>query len=249
MTPRPRRRRLIIQLAALVDLLFVVMFLQYAEQVQNARKQSVGIQLAAAHSDEQLRKRNDTLQNEVEALKGQLATETKKTAGMQKQLQEIGAVAKESLAGVDPEAVRAALRGASADDVSAILAALNETKGKNTVQVIQMLRTSAEVKNWCDIWEVHLFDDGRVRVRPPRLNDQFIQPNDEQDFKSKFMQIVSDAGSPKPLVIIMFTHGNAFLKQLDVLSKGLELVQDTWSKREPNVRIQKTAPKYTAVAP
>src|SRR5947207_1108544 len=111
-----KRRRLIIQLAALVDLLFVVMFLQYTDQT------------------------------------------------------------------------------------------------RNVAQVIQMLRKSSELKNWCDIWEVHLYDDGRARVRAPNVPDREILPNDENDFALQFMQIVKQAGDPKGLVIIMFTHGNAYLK-------------------------------------
>jgi F0F1-type ATP synthase membrane subunit b/b' len=46
-----KRRRLIIQLAALVDLLFVVMFLLYTDQSRTAAEQSGRLQLAATEAE------------------------------------------------------------------------------------------------------------------------------------------------------------------------------------------------------
>ncbi len=259
MKPSQTRRRRVIQLAALVDLLFVVMFLQYTEQTRNAAEQSARLQLAAAQADElktgvlvdqeNLRKNRDELQNEVDDLRKKLARETYKNTDIEKQLQQIGEVATELIAGVDPKAFTKTLRGAPADEVSSILAALTDAKGKNAAQVIQMLRKSSELKNWCDIWEVHLYEDGCARVRAPNVPDREIVPNDENDFALQFMQIVKQAGDPKGLVIIMFTHGNAYLKSIDVVTKALDQVRTIWSAQRPDKRIQVTAPKYSAEAP
>src|SRR5205814_2924232 len=128
-------------------------------------------------------------------------------------------VAKELINGVDPEALKAILRGAPADDVTAILVALKESNGKNAAQVIQMLRKSAELKNWCDIWEVHLHgdsqNDAHVRVRGPNIRDQDFRANDKNDFSIRFMQMVKQAGEPKSLVIIMFTRGDAYFRPIN----------------------------------
>ena len=259
MKPPRARRRLIIQLAALVDLLFVVMFLLYTEQTRSAAEESARLQQAAANADElksvvlveqdKLRKNRDELQAEVDDLKKKLARETYKNTDIEKQLRQIGEAATELMAGVDAKALTKLLSGAPADDVTSILAALSEAKGKNVAQVIQMLRKSAELKNWCDIWEVHLFDDGRVRVRAPNLSDREFLPRDENDFTVQFMQIVKQAGDPKGLVIIMFTHGNAYLRAIDVATKALDQVRTIWSAQRPDKRIQVTAPKYSAEAP
>ena len=254
-----KRRRLIIQLAALVDLLFVVMFLQYTEQTRTAAEQSAKLHLVAAQADElkkvalgnqdDLRKNRDALQTEVDDLRKRLAKETTKSADVEKQLRQIGEVATELIAGVDPKALTASLRGAPAEDVATILASLQDAKGKNAAQVIQMLRKSSELKNWCDIWEVHLFDDGRVRVRAPNLRDKEFAPAGENDFSLQFMQIVKQAGEPKSLVIVMFTHGNAELRSLDMATKGLDQVRTVWSGQASGKKIQVTAPQYSAEAP
>jgi hypothetical protein len=257
--PFAKRRRLIIQLAALVDLLFVVMFLQYTEQTRTAAEEASRLNAAAARAQEvksvvladqeNLRKQRDELQGEVDLLRKRLLKETAKNVDIEKQLRQLGEVARETLAGVDPKAVTAALSGAPAEDVTAILGALEEAKGKNAAQVIQMLRKSSELKNWCDVWEVHLFPDGRVRVRGPNTRDREFLPSDENDLALQFMQVVKQAGEPKSLVLIMFTHGNAELKALDIVMRGLEQVRTIWSAQAAGKKIQVTAPKYSAEAP
>jgi hypothetical protein len=250
-----KRRRLIIQLAALVDLLFVVMFLQYTEQMQaGARLQSAAANADAVknqaleNQDNLLKSRND-LQSEVEELKKKLAKETYKNVDIEKQLRQIGEMAREQIAGVDPNAITKTLSGAPPDEVAAILAAFTETKGKNAAQVIQMLRKSSELKNWCDIWEVHLFDDDHVRLRAPKVGDREFTPKDSNDFSVHFIESVKGAGEPKGLVIIMFTHGNAHERAISKVEHGLEDVQKIWSGQQPGKRIQVTAKKYSAEAP
>jgi hypothetical protein len=254
-----KRRRLIIQLAALVDLLFVVMFLQYTEQTRSAAEQSARLKRAAddaenlkrtvvADQENLLQSRNE-LQAEVDDLKKRLAKETRKSIDVEKQIQQIGKAASELIQGVSGRALEDTLRSAPPEDVDAVLRLLNESKGKNAAQVVQMLRKSAELKNWCDIWEVHLFEDGRVRVRGPGVRDRTFLPNDANDFTIQFMQAVKEAGEPKSLVIIMFTHGNAELGAIDRVTKGLDQVRTVWSGQAPGKKIQVTAPRYSAEAP
>jgi hypothetical protein len=260
MTEPPRkRRRLIIQLAALVDLLFVVMFLQYTEQTRSAAEQKARLQRAAEDAEglkrmvvakqDDLVKQRDDLASEVEDLKKRLAKETRKSTDIEKQVQEIGRVAAELIKGVDAKALADTLRGAPPQDVEAILSALSESTGKNAAQVVQMLRKSAELKNWSDIWEVHLFYDGHVRVRGPGVRDREFMPNDANDFTIQFMNVVKEAGEPKSLVIVMFTHGNAELGAIDLVTKGLDQVRTVWSGQAPGKKIQVTAPRYSAEAP
>jgi hypothetical protein len=196
-----------------------------------------------------LRKQRDQLQDQVDDLRKKLVKETSKNVDIEKQLRAVGEAARESLAGVDPKALTATLSGAPPEDVTSVLEALQETKGKNAAQVIQMLRKSSELKNWCDIWEVHMDANARVRVRAPNIRDREFHPNDENDFSLQFMQIVKQAGEPKSLVIIMFTHGNAELKALDMVTKALDQVRTIWSAQLPGKKIQVTAPKYAAEPP
>lgn len=264
MKPRvQKRRRLIIQLAALVDLLFVVMFLQYTEQTRTAAKQSGRLQMAAANADElkqmvladqeNLRKKRDELAGEVESLKQKFAKEASKNIDIEKQLREIGEVAAELIPGVDPEALKARFRKAPKEEIALILEALRDAKGLNATQLVQMFRKSSEVKNWCDIWEVHLFEDSRtdahVRVRGPSIREQEFRTNDKNEFTNRFMRIVNQAGEPKSLVIILFTRGDAYLRPIEDVREALEQVKSVWSGKQPGKRIETSSPKYSAEAP
>jgi hypothetical protein len=102
----------------------------------------------------------------------------------------------------------------------------------------------------CDVWEVHLSADGRVRIRGPAIRDRYIVPKDENDFCNHFVQIVGESREPLSLVLILFTHGNAEARDLRAVTKGLEQVRTTWGARVPASKsIQLATPMYSEDAP
>jgi len=257
---RRRRRRVVVQLAALVDLLFVVMFLQFTElqraagRVNAERKQADVLKEGVLADQSRLRRERDDLALKLEDMQGRLAEAERGRAEIQARTQaDLSAVADAAravLVGVDPKAVAEQLRGAPEEKRRALVEQLKTAQGKNTTQVIQLLRKSDELQKRCDVWEVHLFADGQVRVRGPGVAERRFSPRNADDFSNRFMEAATEAGSPKDLVLILFTHGNAELGTLEFVRRGLEQVRTVWRGQLPaHKSVQITAPAYSEDAP
>jgi hypothetical protein len=271
-----RRRRLVVQLAALVDLLFVVMFLQFTELQQasvvreesreNALTASAEAEVRRENADElktivladheKLRQDRDRLQTRVAELERELAATQQRTSEAQAraddQIREIGNAVKDLLVGVALDKFKAQMNGASDDQRMTILQSLKEAQGKNAAQVIQILRKSAELQKRCDVLEVHLFPDGNVRIRAPSIGiqERKFLPKTKDDFSSRFMELVKEASEPKSLVLILFTYGNAEYKSKVEVTKGLEQVRTIWGgELAAHKSVQVTAPGYSSDAP
>jgi hypothetical protein len=269
-----KRRRLVVQLAALVDLLFVVMFLQFSETQRAAvladtsRANALKLKEQMLLDQDKLLEDRDGLQRRVEELQRKLHTAqeqaVKARTEAQAEIQEIGKAAQAVLAGMDPKQLMAQMEGASQEQRAKILAALKEARGapgnpaQAAAHVVQTLRRSAELRKRCDVWEVHLYADGTVRVRAPDLDgasgdtpgERTFVPRDANDFTTRFMQIVTEASEPKSLVLILFTHGNAELQAIANVTKGLEQVRTLWRGQLPAQKsVQLSAPNYSEEAP
>jgi len=267
------RRRVVISLAALVDLLFVVMFLQFVELqrvgegLEQARDSAIGSQQDAERLrqtvlDDQgkLASERDALQQEVEKLRAQLAAyedslkqkdadriEVEKRAAERES--QLGEAVREMLLGVDEAEIARQLAAGGDDQVASITRELRDAKGRNASQVVQSLRKTVELRKRCDIWEVHLHADGGVRVRGPEV-EQAIVPVTKDGFADDFMKLTKKAAEPKSLVVILFTHENCTVGTLAMVEDGLELVRQAWSARlSAGKTIQVSQPNYTESAP
>jgi hypothetical protein len=257
---RQTRRRVVVQLAALVDLLFVVFFLQYAQmQKSSAEDRAKGTnaqkttRLAIENQDKLVQERNELYEKNRE-LQRRLAESEAKTMDTQKRAQDqidlIAKTAQEMLRGVDPKAVAEQMRGATNEQRDEIVEELRSAQKKSPAGLVQSLRKSAELQKRCDVWEVHLSADGRARIRGPGIQDRFIVPKDENDFCNQFMQVVGETREPLSLVLILFTHGNVEARDLHAVNVGLEQVRKTWSARVPASKsIQVATPGYSEEPP
>ncbi len=257
---RRTRRRVVVQLAALVDLLFVVFFLQYAQMQRSAhhaiesRDSADKLKTSVLADQEKLRLERDDLHAKLQEMSRKLADSEARGIAAEKraqvQVDQIAKTTQELFRGVDEKAVAEQMRGASGEQRAKIVDELKQAQGSSPAGIIQSLRKAAELQKRCDVWEVHLFADGRVRIRGPGVQDRMILPKDENDFSNQFMQIVGEAREPLSLVLILFTHGNAEARDLRAVSRGLEQVRTTWGSRVPASKsIQLAAPMYSEQAP
>src|SRR5947209_1555601 len=113
------RRRMMLQLTALVDLLFIVMFLQYIELQEVSNKR-----LAVAAVEQQ--------------------SEEKRQA---EDLKAIGGVVHQMI-GIPPEALTGALRQAPEAEREKLLTRLDELKRQPPAKLVQHLRETAELKKY-----------------------------------------------------------------------------------------------------
>jgi len=267
------RRRVVISLAALVDLLFVVMFLQFVELqrvgagMEKATAAAIQSQLAADELKENALADQDKLVSERNALHEQVQELLKKIAEYEQQLKKagedrdglmqqtaerekaLGEAVREMLQGVDASAVANQLRGADEDQVQRLVAELREAQGKNAGQIIQSLRKASELKRRCDIWEVHLYAGGNVRIKGPDV-EETVTPTGKDAFANEFIKLTKKSAEPKSLVVILFTHENCTVGALAIVEEGLDLVRRVWATQlSTGKSIQVSQPNYTESAP
>jgi hypothetical protein len=232
------RRRLVVQLASLVDLLFLILFLQYMQlKLVSHRRAVTEIELrtqaeASAHDARgvanQVVKNLQQLQNDNRRLTEDLRNAEKQIKGLEgksKELQQlsekellfVGKAAQDML-GVD---IGPALKNASPSDVEDVKKVLAGLRGADPAAIVQHLRTTREIQKLCSIWDVHLDEDGAVRLRLGDVARTF-RPRDENDFAQQFVDVSKEAGEPKSLVVILRTFGDAQKSALDLEDKGLE---------------------------
>jgi len=164
-----------------------------------------------------------------------------------KKEQQIGEAVREMLQEVDTDVVAKQLRGADGDQFQRLMGELNEAKGKNAAQVVQMLRKSSELRKRCDIWEVHLYEAGSVRIKGPDV-EETVTPSGKDELTNQFMKLTKKSAEPKSLVIILFTHENATVGAFSNVEEGLDQVRIRWSASSGK-SVQVTAPNFTATAP
>ena len=244
------RRRMILQLTSLVDLLFIVMFLQYMElrdttsrqvRAETARRRVAETaqgdadrlkESALANTSAMIR-RLQSLQSQNEALSDKLTeaqkqlavaaieqqTEEKRAAA---ELQSIAGVVKEML-GVPPDAITSVLSKAPETERLKLQERLESLKKQPPAQLVQHLRETADLKKYCEIWEVYIHSDNSVSMKIA-TNDAgeriFVRSADE--FANRLVASAREHGEPKSLVIVCLTWGDADLITRERVTQGLK---------------------------
>jgi len=244
------RRRMILQLTSLVDLLFIVMFLQYMELRDSATRQ-VRAEAARRHVAEtarsdanrlkesalantssmiqrlqSLQAQNQDLEDKLTEARKQLAVAAVEQQSEEKrsfaELQSIAAVVKDML-GVPPDAITAVLSKAPEAERLKLHERLEEMKKLPPAQLVQHLRQTAELKKYCEIWEVYIHSDNSISVKIA-ANDSgdrfFVRIADE--FANRLVASAKEHGEPKSLVIICLTWGDADLTSRERVTQGLK---------------------------
>ena len=245
------RRRMILQLTALVDLLFIVMFLQYMELQEASERQlrgeSVRRRIAEAAQDdanklkesalantEAMTRRLHELQSENQSLQQKLQDASKRlaVAAVEQQagekraaadLQAIAGVVREMM-GVPPESLVAVLGPAPEAERAMLRRRFEELRAKPPGQLVRHLRETAELKKYCEVWEAHIFSDNSVRLRVGA--DEGVAGDrffirSADEMANRLVAAAKDQGEPKSLVIVCLTWGDADLRTRDLVTNGL----------------------------
>lgn len=242
------RRRMILQLTSLVDLLFIVMFLQYMElqdatsrqvraessrrvHAETARKDADRLKNSALANTADMTQRLADLQSENRQLQDQLKEAEKKAAvatvgprpDQQRPSADLKAIAAavKDILGIAPDALTAAISSAPQAEQAKLRQRIEELRNKPPAQIIKHLRETAELKKYCEIWEVHVNSDESVmlKIAGEDAGDRFfIRSADE--FANRLVSAARDHGEPKSLVIICITWADADLTTRQNVLKG-----------------------------
>ncbi|MBA3273333.1 MAG: hypothetical protein H0T11_05610, partial [Chthoniobacterales bacterium] len=207
---------MVVQLASLVDLLFVIMFMQYIElqeatarqiQAESAGRvsaerlteQALGTQDDLNAAMQRLRTENDRLVSEVSKYQQQAGTVAIDVQQAKQELDDIAALVSEQFA-IDGGKLASILSAASPKDRSQIRGALDRMKSEPVGRVVQHLRAVNELHKLCTVYEVHVLHDGSVRLRGADDAEESFFPSNANEVASRFVEFVKAAGEPHSLM-------------------------------------------------
>jgi hypothetical protein len=259
------RRRLVVQLAALVDLLFVILFLQYMQlrllshrqyvtdrelrtDAETAARNARGVTDEAVRNLKQLQIDNRRLAEDLQNAQKQVAIlEGKNKEVVRRAEEELQFVAKsaQAMLGVDLEP---ALKNAAPTEVDALKKLLAGMKSADPGAIVEHLRTSRELQKLCSIWDEHLNEDGSVRLRMGDVTRTF-RPRDENDFAQQFVEATKEAGEPKSLVVVMRTFGDAQYAAQQCEQKGMDRANVLLRAEWPTKRFAISSEHYSLKPP
>ena len=246
------RRRMMLQLTSLVDLLFIVMFLQYME-LQDASAQQIAAESARRKLAETARvdanrlkesalantadmtRRLQSLETENKALQDKLTEANKRIAvtAVEQQAEErraaadmkaIGAVVKDMI-GIPPDALLAAIGHAPEPERTKLRERFDELRGKTPGQLVQHLRETSELKKYSEVWEVHIASDNSVTLKigpAERQTTDRLFVRSADEFANRIVAAAKEQGEPKSLVIICLTWADADLRTREQVVNGLK---------------------------
>jgi hypothetical protein len=243
---------MMLQLTSLVDLLFIVMFLQYME-LQDASAQQVAAESARAKlaetarldatrlkesalaNTEDMNRRLQVLESENKSLQDKLTEASKRLAVAQVEQQSeekraaadmraIGAAVKDMI-GIPPDALTAAVGRASPQERQKLRQSFEELRDKSPGQLVRHLRETSELRKYSEVWEVHINSDNSVTLKIGPQTDQPPQQvfvRSADEFANRVVAAAKEQGEPKSLVIICLTWADADLRTREQVLNGLK---------------------------
>ena len=271
------RRRFTLQLAPLLDLLFIVLYAQYID-LQEATKREIGQETQRRQQAEQAkndaaRLRTDALthvseltqkieQFEVEKRRLirelELArAETQKEGQAREELEKLAAKDRAAIGSlvqnvlrINQDAILEALQGAPTADRQRLRASFEEMNTKSAAAVIHHLRATEELKKRADLWEVYIADDNSVRVTlVGEVMAEHLQVETADQLANTIAEVARQRGEPKSLVIVLLSWSNADRRTRDLARQALENVVTVLKADWPGKRIEVAPLGYTPVPP
>jgi hypothetical protein len=271
------RRRFTLQLAPLLDLLFIVLYAQYID-LQEATRREVAQETerrhqAELHEREASKLRTDALQQlsdlnqQVEQFqieKRRLTRElelarqqTEKEGQAREELEKLAAKDRaaigqlvQSVLRINQDAILEAIQASPAPDRQKLRAEFEEMSTKSAAAVIHHLRATEELKKRADLWEVYIGDDNAVRVT--LVGEQVaenLQVQSPDQLANTIAELARQRGEPKSLVIVLLSWSNADRRTRDLTRQALDDVVTVLKADWPGKRIEVAPLGYTPVPP
>ena len=276
MDPRTRRR-FTLQLAPLLDLLFIVLFAQYID-LQEATKREIA--QATQRSDEARRAEHEAAKLRTDALSQvsdlnqrleqfevekrrltrelELArAETEKEGMAREELEKLAAKDRAAIGDlvqnvlrINRDAIVEALQVSTPADRQRLRASFEELSNKSASAIIHHLRATEELKKRADLWEVYIGDDNTVRVTVVgRVMAENLQVLSPDQLANTIAESARQNGEPKSLVIILLSWSNADRRTRDLARQAVDDVVTVLKAEWPGKRIEVAPLGYTPVPP
>jgi hypothetical protein len=271
------RRRFTLQLAPLLDLLFIVLYAQYIDlqqatrrEIEQATVQREQAQVAKHEADklrtdalERLNDLNNKLEHadiekrrlarELELARAETEKESQARGDLEKlatrDRQAIGQMV-QNLLRINQDAILQALQGATPVDQQRLRAEFEEIKNTSPAGIIHHLRATVELKKRADLWEVYIDDNNSVRLTlVGNVVAEHVQIAEPDQLTNTLAEAARQRGEPKSLVVVLLSWSNADRRTRDGVRKAVDNLVTVMKAEWPGKRIEVAPLGYTPVPP
>jgi hypothetical protein len=203
------RRKITIQLVPLLDLMLVVLFLQFMELSEKSRTEEARASQAVVDTQQeraQLRAERIAL-----AERRHEAELTVEKAFDQRDL--VGQLAAE-LFNLPDDTIEKLLRQRFPDDpptpdeIAAMQRQFRQLKGRRGHEMVKHLLTFAEIRKRCDVWDIYVAENGVTSLKAGDDVSSF-RTETPQTFAARLFDHYRVLKQPKSLVIVLLSYGDA----------------------------------------
>ncbi|MCR9200138.1 MAG: hypothetical protein NXI04_16005 [Planctomycetaceae bacterium] len=210
------RRRLTFQLTPLLDLLLIVIFAQYMEVRQTAKTAQQQFDDQKTQLTEQFNQRRDELEAQYASQTGQLSATRERYSenykSILKQHQQAGSALAQALnlPGAVMEQVLKLKTGGQGKDAAELQNAaqqLRKLMPSRGQELFRFMLRYDEMEKHVSIWELHLQDNGQAQFSDGE-RQRTVGFASVEEFVSRAFAASKAFAEPKPLVIILLSHGD-----------------------------------------
>ena len=197
------RRKITIQLVPLLDLMLVVLFLQFMELEEKSRAERSAV--AEQRQEAELIVERAFDQRD---LVGQLAAElfNLPEATIEKLL-------RQRFPDDPPDA----------DEIAAMQQEFRKLKGRRGQEVIKHLLTFHEIRKRCDVWELYVSESGITSLKAGDEEGSF-RAETPQTFAARLFERYRTLPQPKSLVVVVLSYGDVRASTYEAALTGLPIV-------------------------
>lgn len=210
------RKRMTFQLTPLLDLLLIVIFAQYMEVQQKAESAQDQLEQQKTQLSEEYNRRRDELENSYASKTGQLSATREQYSehykSILKQHQQAGSSLAEALnlpGRVMEEilALRTSGKAATSAQLQAAADKLKKIMPTRGEELFRFMLRYDEMEKHVSVWELHLQDNGKAIFSDSERNE-LVSFASVDEFVNRSFEASKTFSEPKPLVIILLTHGD-----------------------------------------
>lgn len=238
------RRRLTFQLTPLLDLLLIVIFAQYMEVQQTAESAQGKLAQQQADLEAQYQQRNAELAQTYDDQQANLAAMRRRYSedyeSILRQHQRAGSTLAEALnlPGTIMEQILRLNSSGNTADAERLQAAAQQMKQLLQSRGAEMLRFVLrydEMQKHVSVWEMYLRDNGQATFSDGD-HRQLVSFETSEEFVSRSFEASKAFTEPKPLVIILLSHGDAHAGQRRRATDAMPLLVEQLRRDAGNTR-------------
>ena len=238
MTRRPGslRRKVTLQLTPLLDLMLIVIFAQFMDVRQNARRELQAARSAIEQSEDvstsaqrdrktldrltadyrQLASDKSTLETQSEKQRVDLSAALSQARAERDRIADLAA----ELLQVSDETLNRILSTTNADERAKLMKSVRNIPDARAADLVKQLLTIDELRKSCDVWDVYVDDNSVVRATC-RGDATSFRADTPKEFEQKLFEWSRTLPPPRSVVVVQLTWSDATARAREAARIGL----------------------------